>query len=517
MHSPFAIADWFVIAAYVAILFLGGWWFTPKSPDDGDDYFLADRQVPVWLAAASVLSATQSAATFLGGPDYGYQGDYSYLAASVGALIASVIVARVLLPRYYAAGVTTVYELLEQRFDKRVARAAGGMFLVGRILAGGARVYLAAIAVSMVVFADVSPDHVIIGSALIVAASFGFTFMGGLKSVIWNDLVQLVLFLGAAIAVLWWLRSSLPLTTAQILDALAHAPGGQDKLRVFDFSLDPSHPFSVAALFTGVTLLYIGNSGLDQDTSQRLLACKDKNAAAKSLYWSVLATIPVTFLFITIGQLLSLHYARPDLIGAGGRLSSTFEGVKITVFMHYILTELPPGLRGLTTVGVLAAAIATTNSALNAMSSVLIQDIYRPWRERTKQMTTRSVVVAGRWGMAVAGFATFLMAALSFYWQRYTSMPLLEFALAVMTFAYAGLLGVYFAAVATRRGTEASAFAALAVGFLTILALQPYVIDLLGLPKALRSLSFPWQLCVGTLLATITCLSRTSHRVTHVD
>lgn len=506
MTSPFAPADWLAMGAYVALLFGAGWWFTPKKSEDVRDYFLADRQIPVWLAAASVLSAQQSAATFLGGPDYGYRTDFTYLGTSLSALISAIFVARFLIPRFYAAGVTTVYELLEQRFSRAVSKAAGGLFLGGRVLAGGARIYLAAIAVSMVMFAEVSPQGVIVAALLIVAASFLFTFVGGLKSVIWNDLVQLILYVGAAVGVLGFLYASLDLPFGEILRSLHDAPGGQDKLKILDFTLDPARPFAFPALLTGVALLYIGNNGLDQDTTQRLLACKDARSGARSLYLSVLATLPLTFIFLAIGELLYLFYNQPHAVAGSRQMASSFDGQKITVFMHYILTELPPGLRGLTTIGVIAAAIATTNSALNAMSSVIIQDFYRPWRERSGLVGERHFVLAGRVGMAVTGLLMFATAVLSFYWQRYTSMPLLEFALSVMTFAYAGLLGVYFTAILTKRGSSRSAILALAIGFLATVALQAYVIDVIGLPPILKTLSFPWQLLIATALATLTCL-----------
>ena len=129
---------------------------------------------------------------------------------------------------FFVVGVTTVYELLEQRFGRSTSKAAGALFLLGRVLAGGARVYLAAIAVSMVMFANISAEGVILAAFLIVAASFLFTFAGGLRSVIWNDLVQLVLFIGAALAVLWYLHASVALPIPLLRDALALAPNGQN-------------------------------------------------------------------------------------------------------------------------------------------------------------------------------------------------------------------------------------------------------------------------------------------------
>ena len=503
---PLSTADWLVIAAYVVLLIGGGWLFTPRRTTTARDYFLAGGNVPAWLAAVSVLSATQSAATFLGGPDYGYRGDLTYLAGNIGGLLGAVFVARVMIPRLYAIRATTAYELLTLRFSARATRWAGGMFLVGRVFAGGARVYLAAIALAMVVAGTVDATGIMICAALVIVASILFTLVGGLKSVLWNDLAQFVVYIGSAIAVLVFLRLSIPATNAQIIDALSHAPGGVNKLQLFDLSLDPSHPFSLLAILTGVTLLYIANAGMDQDTTQRLLACRDARTGARGLYLSVLATVPAVGMFVVIGLLLHIFYDRPDVMGgASAAAGGTFRGERISIFMHYILTELPGGLRGLVTVGICAAAVATTNSALNAMSSVLIQDFYRPWRERRGGAAEVHYVHAGRAGMALIGVAMFVMAIVSFYWQRHTDMGLLEFALQVMVFTYAGLLGVYFTALFTRRGTTGSVILALILGFVAVLLLQPAIAAAIGLPAALRGLSFPFQLCIASLLAFIVC------------
>ena len=507
MHSTFALLDWVVIGLYTIVLFAGGWLFRPRRATSTRDYFLAGGTIPAWMAAISVLSATQSAATFLGGPDYGFRNDYTYLAGNIGGLIGALFVAHFLIPRYYAIRATTVYELLEARFSRRAMRAAGAMFLIGRVFAGGARVYLAAIAVAMVMFASVDAGGIVIAAALVMLAAFGFTFAGGLRSVILNDLIQFVIYLGAALAVLVWLWTSIPATAGQIVAGLGNAPGGVDKLRLFDWSLDPSKPFAMPAVIFGVSLLYVASTGTDQDVTQRLLASKDAKVGVRGLLLSLVATLPVVFMFITIGLLLHVVYQRPELMG--GRtlaLGTTFEGQKISTFMHYILTELPPGLRGLVTAGVFAAAIATTNSALNAMSSVMVQDFYRPWKDKRGGAQERHFVVAGRWGMALAGLAMFGFAVLSFYWQRASDKPLLEFALQVMVFAYAGLLGVYFTALFSRRGNTNSVIAALVAGFVTVACCQPYLVALLGLPAQLGQLAFPWQLCIGTAVATLVCL-----------
>lgn len=107
-------------------------------------------------------------------------------------------------------------------------------------------------------------------------------------------------------------------------------------------------------------------------------------------------------------------------------------------------------------------------------------------------------------GLALALFA---MSILCYYWQHYSDTPLLEFVLGVMTFAYSGLLGVYAVALFTKRGSTLSVIGALAVGFFAILLQQHYVVDSLGLPAAMKTLAFPWQLCIGASLAFLVCLA----------
>ena len=493
MHTSFTNVDWAVLGGYVLLLALAGW-LTTRRGMRSEDYFLAGHHAPAWLVAISVLSTVQSAATFLGVPDNSFRGDYTYLGGVLAALLAAWIAANVLIPRFYALKVTTVYELLEMRFDARARRAAAAMYLVGRIFASGARLYLAAIAVSMILFLDVTPQHIAIAAFGLLVFGLVFTFMGGLNSVIWSDLVQVVLYVGAALVVAWTLWTSLPMSLAEAIQALAQAPDGKDKLALINPTFDLSAPWGLFAVLTGVMLLNLASSGLDQDITQRLLACKDAKQGARSLYASVLMSLPVILLFLVIGSLLYLHYQ------GGG--TGSFRGEKVTVFMYYILTEIPPGLRGLVTVGVIAAA--AINSGLISMSSVLVNDLYRPFAGERGEA---HFVAMGRIASVVLGTALFGMAILSYHWQRYADSSLLDFVLGVMAFAYSGLLGVYGVALFSTRGSSTSVIAAFLAGFATVLAFQPYVIDSLGLPAAMKGVAFPWQLVLGTLVAAAVCLT----------
>lgn len=508
--------DWLVFAIYALLLVGSGWLFNRRSRNS-EDYFLGGNSMPVWVVAISVLATSQSAATFLGGPDQGYRGDLSYLATNIGAFIAAAIVAAVLIPRYYQYKVFTVYELLEQRFGSAAKKQAGLMYLFGRIFASGARLYMAAIAVAMILFGRFDAQSVIASIAIITLAGLLYTVYGGIRSVIYSDVLQCAVYVLAALAVIYCLLVAIPADFSEIVTALQRpAPGVDSKLALMHFDLDfsPGGVFNFWSILTGFVLLNIAAFGLDQDMTQRVLTCKNAKEGSKAMLFSVILVIPVMFLFIVIGLLLFIYYQRPDLMANPQTpgLAPQFEGEKVTIFMYYVLNQIPPGVKGLVTIGIVAAALSTLNSGLNSMSSVLVQDLYRPWRKaKGDQVKPEHYVRAGQCSMALVAMALAAMASLCFYWQQHSDMPLLQFALSVMVFSYSGLLGVYFTSLFTQRGAPWSVALALICGFGCTLLMQPYVIEAL-LPQSLHfSLGFTWQLCIGTFVAfCVCCLGQSS-------
>ncbi|MCW8126977.1 sodium:solute symporter [Microbulbifer halophilus] len=509
MDLQFTLLDWAIFALYGVILATGGWLFSRKKTADSRDYFLARNSMPMWMVAISTLATVQSAATFLGGPDLGYGGDFTYLFTNLGALIAALIVSRLLIPKFYAQRVTTVYELLQSRFGHTAKHQAGVMYLVGRVFASGARLYMAAIAVSMILFNDIAAGHVILAVAILTLAGLLQTFIGGVRSVIQSDVLQSAIYIGAAIAMISVLLWQIPATLPEILATL-HAPGdGQpSKLALIDASWDLGDPFNVWSTLTGFVLLFIASLGLDQDVSQRLLTCKSPREGARAMTLSVLMVVPVMLVFMAIGMLLYIVYQHPELMG--GTVGSSPTGGDVTVFMHYVLNEMPQGLRGLVTIGVMAAALSTLNSSVNSMASVLTEDIYRSWlKKRNIDKPAGHFVLAGRVSMILIAAALGSMAIVCYYWQQYSDLPLITFALSVMVFAYSGLLGVFFTVLFTGRGNSTSAGLALVTGFLVTLAQQPWMISAITGTDTPIDIAFTWQLCLGTAIAfAVCCLGR---------
>jgi SSS family transporter len=479
INSTFSSLDWLIFLAYFGVLVFSSYWFSRAKISSSREYFTASNSMPTLAVAISILATSQSAATFLGVPEFSYAHNFTLIGFYFSSLLAVIFVAKFFVPRFYEMRAITVYELLENRYGASAKRQAGMMFLVGRVMASGARLYIAGVAISMILFLDISLFHMIFSIALLLFGALAYTYFGGVKSVILSDIIQAITYVSAGIVVVFYLYHSL-----NGVDILAII-NANDKLVFIDSSLDGK--FSVIGLLSGWLLLNIAAFGLDQDMSQRVLSCKNKDEASRSLILSILFTIPIVLLFLLIGALLFVHYENSTI-------SQTFDGENITIFMYYILNEMPEGLRGFVTVGAIAAALSSTNSVLGAMASVAIEDIYRPYKLRQTPTTDeRHFIKASRTAVLLFALALFAMATLSYFWQKYSDLSLIGFALGVMAFAYTGLLGVFFSAVFTSRGSEKSVPYALVAGFLTVLALQPYTFGV--------GIGFAWQITLGTVVA----------------
>jgi len=484
----FSTLDWFVFLGYFLLLAFTSFILGRTKITSSRDFFLSKNGMPMFAVALSILATSQSAATFLGAPEYSYTKDFTFIGFYISALAAVIFVAFVFIPKFYEMKAVTVYELLEIRYGNKAKQYAGIMFLLGRVLASGARLYIGALAISMILFNDIIFLHVAISILILVFGALAYTYFGGVRSVILSDIIQAVTYIGAGVAVLVFLYYSLE--NIDIISVLQE----HNKLVFFDTSFDGK--FSIIALMSGWFLLNVAAFGLDQDMTQRVLTCKSKNDATKSLIWSIVLTIPVVLLFLSIGALLFVFYQQVDV-------TQSFNGENITIFMYYILNEMPEGLRGLVTVGAIAAALSSTNSVLGAMASVAIEDLYKPYKLKQGNFDDIHFVKASRFAVVFFAVILSIMAMISYFWQHYSDLSLLSFALGVMAFAYTGLLGVYFSAIFTSRGNEKTVLFALVGGFLTVLVLQPYIFGL--------HVGFSYQIVIGTF--TSFCIMQMSKKV----
>ncbi len=518
-------ADWVVLGLYFGLLAGSGAYFTWRarlqSRLGATGYFNAGRTMPVWAVAVSILATAQSAATFVGAPEQSFNGDLSYLTTSLGSLTAAVVLATVFIPAYYRLGVTTPYQLLEHRFGPGAKLTASWAYMIGRVFASGARVYVGALPVSMAVFGDTDASHVAI--AVVAFMIFGtlYTLAGGISSVIWTDVLQVGVYMGAAIVAIVILWSKIPGDAGEVYRVLAEGltregPGpsklGFGPVGVGAGGVDVATPITLVTTLTGFALLALASHGTDQDLVQRMLTCKDGRHGARSVVFGILVGVPAVAVFLALGLLLWVYFV--SAIGPGHEaayLSRRPDGriAGDEVFLRFILNEMPAGAAGLMIAGVMAAGPAGINASLNSMASTLVSDVYRPARPGRSE---GHYLAVSRWSVVGWGVVLGVFALACIEWRRHAGQDIINFVLSVMTFAYAGLLGVFCTALFTRRGSTASAIAAMVAGFVVVLLLRPEVWAWwTGLTPWTRAnltgvkLAWPWHLVIGAGISTVVC------------
>ena len=511
--AVFGVTDWAVLALYLLAMVGIGLWAS-RGQHDAESYFLGSRSMPIWAVGLSILATSLSAATFIGAPAAAYSGNLTYLILNIGSVIGALVVALVFIPAFYRAGTITIYGYLGQRFGESTTMAASVCFLIGRMLASGARLFMAAIGFSLMLYGDITTRHLIPAIVLFGFIGTLYTVCGGIKAVIWTDVVQILIVIGAAVMGIVLLARQIPLSVPGIVQVLSTAgPNHSSKLTLVDTRFDLTQPFTIWAGVFGIVFFDVAAYGVDQDLMQRMLTCKTAWRGSVSLVGSILLGIPVTALFMVMGLLLFVFYHRPDVMGAAMPTDAVSD--PRTVYPHFLLHHLPTGAAGLAMAGLFAAAMSSLDSAINAMASTVVADIWMPWRRRRGRSTADlEALRQSRWAVGVSGTLLTVFAILAAIMQSRGTQGLIAFALGVMTFAYGGLLGVFLTALLTRRGNGRSAVAALAVGFGVILLLQPWALPALGTwlhghgwgPLWLsRPLAFPWWMVIASAASFAVC------------
>ncbi len=265
--------DFAIIALYLAAITLFGLRFR-KRQRSLRDYFLADRDIPWWAIALSIVAAETSTLTIISVPGLAYEGNLTFLQLVLGYLVGRVIISYVLLPQYFRGDLYTAYELIERRFGRKLRSLTAGLFLVTRAAAEGVRVY----AVSIVVAIALGTGE-ITSIAIITALTVIYTFEGGLAAVIWTDVVQTVVYVGGTLVGLFTILHLVPGGWPAI-HSLAAASG---KLRVFDFAPDFWKPYTFWAGLIGGTFFTMASHGTDQLIVQRLLAARSRRQSVAAL------------------------------------------------------------------------------------------------------------------------------------------------------------------------------------------------------------------------------------------
>ena len=469
MPLAFATIDWLVLAGYLlGVLALGAWFARRQGGGGDEDYFLANRSMPLAAVTLSLVATSLSAATFVGAPSDAYAGNLTFLVLYLGNFAAVFVVAFVFVPRLYAAGGTTIYAHLGRRYGPAAQRAAGVTFVLGRLLASGARLFLAATPLWLLVFGrerDLGDARWELALCVVIVGVVGtlYTLLGGIRAVMWTDVVQiaLVVLAVAVTALVAYNAVGLPFG-----DLFAKA-NDAEKLTTFDWSLDLSKPYTPWTALVGNLVFFAAVFGTDHDLAQRFLTAKSAKSGMISVVLSQVVGLVVVAGFMVLGLLLWAYYLDHPAAPLAGQ----------PVFVVFMVDELPPVVAGLAVAGLFAAAQSSMDSATNAISASLIHDVIRPdaaadgatYGRRTNPISMAltdlfEAVVPRLLTLGVGGLLTAFGVACCFAFDPAAPGGFLGFALGVMAYAVTGLMGVFLCAFFTRRGNGATVVAALLTG-----------------------------------------------------
>lgn len=468
MRAPFFMRslDVVVIVLYFAAVVATGLLLAGRQRDAAD-YFLGRRGLPWWAIMLSIVATETSAISVISVPGLAARSDFTFLQLAFGYLVGRFGVAALLLPGYFEGSQDTAYERLERRFGTGARRVASAVFLATRAVGDSVRVF--ATAIPLAIITDWSLPVGILAVGLV---TIFYTWVGGLRAVVWVDVVQLVFYLlgaGATIVVALSLAGG---------DAVARA-WEAGKLAVLNPSLSLTATYTLWGGVLGGALLSAASHGTDHLIVQRLLAARGLSDAKKALVGSGVFVIAQFAVFLFVGTTLWL--AGADRAGMRGD----------QIYPTFVVEQLPAGLAGLVVAAILAAAMSTVASSLNSLASATTHDFYAPLTGRRE---SDHLLRVGR-AMTLAWAAVLVGGAMLFP-ER--DKPVVELALSVASLTYGGLLGTYLLGAVAARARQRDVIVAIVVG---TLIMTPVVLT--GVVRdfpwpILKGLAWPWYVPLGT-------------------
>jgi SSS family solute:Na+ symporter len=509
-----------LVLDFVIIIFIG--LRMGRKEDNLEDFALGGRRIPWWAVLASLVAAETSAGTFFGTPGEGFAlRNYTYLQLAFGTIIGRILVSYIFIKPYYEYRVFSIYEYLTARFGVASKNAASAVFMITRLLASGARLYVAAIALALAyeMVSGARPNQsqtlwiYISATVAIVILTAIYTTFGGIKAVIWTDLIQASIMIGSAVIALGLLYSAIPGGWNEIVER----HGAFQVSDLFATGLDPARhgwdkwkgmfetEYTVFAIL-GAIFITMGTHGTDQDMVQRMLTAPDIRRSRRSLILSGLADIPIAFIFLSIGLLLWVYYqAHPD---------PTLPKTPNETFCHFILYQMPVGLRGLLLAGIFATAMGSLSTALNALATSFTRDWYEPYFNPTA--TDEQSLRAVRWATVWFSVLMIIVACTTAYLVIvHPNVRIIPIVLGIFGYTYGSLLGVFFAGMLTKnRGNDFGNILAMILGFVVVAILSGlpngvariFGTQLYTQPKWLPVMEFPWWIFFGSIVTFLVAI-----------
>jgi SSS family solute:Na+ symporter len=498
----FSTLDYMVVILYLGGVTVFGILVAGRQRSTSD-YFLGGHKIPWWAVLFSVVATETSTLTFISIPAVAYGGNLTFLQITFGYIVGRTVVAFLFLPKYFQGNLSTAYQFLGNRFGNSMRNIASTTFMATRLLADGVRLFASAIPIAIILRLagmKASDLNIYLISILIISSvTLVYTFLGGIKAVVWMDVVQMGIYIGGAFLAAGIILTRLPEGWGGFRDIALAA----EKLKLIDmgaglnFREFVAQPYTFFVALFGGAVFSLASHGTDQLIVQRLLATRNLRSSQRALIGSGIVVFFQFALFLFIGLLLFGFYSgqTPGNLG----LATADE-----IFAKFIVEELPTGLSGLIIAAILAAAMSTLSSSINSLASATTLDIYKPlWGKANspeKDLRISRMITIG-WGIILTGSA-FLFAFLQL--QSSGERPaVVEIGLGIASYTYGGLLGAFLLGILSKKLSRKDAL----IGFFA---------GLIALIFLVRGLTLAWPLytLVGSMIVIsvgyVSCLVRRS-------
>ncbi len=463
--------DLLVILVYLVAIAAVGLRLSGRQ-GDARAYFVGEGDLPWWAICFSIVATETSTLTVISVPGVAYLGAFGFVELAIGYIVGRSLVAGFLLPLYMREGFVSCYQYLRERFGPGLQVVASLTFLVTRLLAEGVRLFASAIPIKLLLDAIGLPTSYVAVIAVLSAFTVLYTYVGGIRAVIWTDAIQMLLYLGgAAVCVLILLGEVGGAGLAQAWDA--------GKFQVLNFTAPVlTSPFNAFAAIIGGALFGMASHGTDQLMVQRVLAARTLADGRRAMVGSGVVVAIQFALFSLVGVLLWVHLGGKTMAQLGLRSSDD-------LFPRFILDELPPGVSGLLIAGILSATMGSLSSALNSMANSTVADLLRATGRQTDGAgalrLSRGLTIV--WAVVMAGFACLFTD---------TKGQVVLLGLGIAGYTYGALLGAFLLGRLVPRAGGRDAV----VAFLATLAVMTVVV---------RSypLAFTWYVPLGVVVTLL--------------
>lgn len=441
-----------IIALYFCMVFGVSWWTTRKHDADSQSFYRGDRKSPWWVVAIAMIGTSISGVTYVSVPGMVSAGSMSYMQMVIGFVAGYFAVAYILLPLYYRLGLSSIYVYLEQRYGASAHRTGAAFFLLSKFLGCAVRMYLTAVVLQLVLFEGLGiPFYISVACIMLIV--WLYSFRGGVKTLVWTDLLQTLCLLAAMVGFVVYVCKAMGLDAGGLCTTIADSP--MSRVWFFDDANDTRFFWKQ---FLGGAFTTIAMTGLDQDMMQKNLSCVSLKAAQKNMVTYGFGFLPVNLVFLTLGILLYTYAAQLGMIGTDGSLHEvTAEGSQIAAkalksdeLFPYLATGINPVTGApflpiivsmLFVLGLIAAAFSSAGSAVTALTTSVMVDMMKPLddEQQTRQRRFRVHITN-----------SILMGIMIYLFHLLSSGSVINAVYVVASYTYGPLVGLFFFGLFTK-------------------------------------------------------------------